>query len=71
MGVIAFDTRYLAHNVLNPTSGLRISLRTDPPFTIEKVVGAGDLSAVAHNLVFAPVETSANAVTLERNSITY
>ena len=71
MGVIAFDARYLAHDVLNPASRLGISLRTDPPLTIEKVVGAGDLSAIAHYLVFTPVKMGANAIPSEWCSITY
>ena len=71
MGVIAFDTRYLAHNVLYTASCLGVSLRTDPPLTIEKIIGAGDLGAVAHNLVFTPVKMGANAIPLERRSITY
>ena len=69
--LIGFDTRYLAYNVLNPTSCLGVSLRTDPPFTIEEVAGAGNLGAVAHNLVFTPVKMGANAIPLERRSITY
>ena len=71
MGVIAFDTRYLAHNVLNPASCLGVSLRTDPPLTIKKVVGAGDLGAVTDDLILTPIETGANAITLKRNPITY
>ena len=38
---------------------------------IEEVIGAGNLGAVAHNLVFAPVEMGANAVTLEWHAVTY
>ena len=65
------SARYLAYDVLNPTSCLGVSLRTDPPLTIEEVIGAGDLSAVAHYLVFTPVEMGANAIALERNPIAY
>ena len=71
MGVIAFDTRYLAHDVLYATSCLRISLRTDPPLTIKKVVGAGDLGAITNDLILTPIETGANAINLKRNPITY
>ena len=71
MGVIAFDARYLAHDVLDTASCLGVSLRTNPPLTIEEVIGAGNLGAVAHNLVFAPVEMGANAVTLEWHAVTY
>ena len=69
--LIAFNARYLAHNVLNPASRLRISLRTDPPLTIKKVVGAGDLGAITNDLILTPIETGANAITLERSPITY
>ena len=68
---MGFDTRYLAYDVLNPASCLRVSLRTDPPLTIKEVVGAGDLSAVTNDLVFTSLKTGANAITLERRSITY
>jgi len=63
--LMGFNARYLAHNVLNPACCLRISLRTNPPLTIEKVVGASDFGAIADNLVFTPIETGANAATLK------
>ena len=68
---MGFNARYLAHNVLNPTSRLGVSLRTDPPLTIKEVVGASNLGAITNDLVFTPIETGANAITLERRSITY
>ena len=69
--LIALNARYLAHDVLNPASRLGVSLRTDPPLTIKEVVGASNLGAITNDLVFTPIETGANAITLERRSITY
>ena len=68
---MAFSTRYLAHDILDTASCLGVSLRTNPPLTIEEVVGASNLGAITNNLVFAPIKTGANAATLERNSLAY
>ena len=69
--LMGFNARYLAHNVLDSASCLGISLRTNPPFTIEEVVGAGDLGAITDDLILTPLKTGANAIPLERNPITY
>ena len=68
---MGFDARYLAHNVLYATSGLRVSVGTDPPLTIEKVISASNLGAITDDLILTPIETGANAATLERSPITY
>ena len=69
--VLALNARYLAHNVLYAASGFGISLRTDPPLTIEKVVGASNLGAITNDLILTSIKTSTNAITLERNPIAY